>query len=402
MPTRTTFLERLIERLDRLDTGDVQNYLQKLIKEKGFLETVFNTIHEGIVVIDRNLHICYFNNAVRDFLGLPEESEGVKLGRYARDIDWHGLLLSENGAWRGYGFHELEVFYPRHRILAFYLVPHPVEEVGGHDQRATLIFQDVTDQRRYTEEAIENRRAEAITELAAGVAHEIGNPLNSLNIHLQLLSRHLSREDPPDSEKSRELLDIALHEVERLDSITNEFLRAVRPVKPNFAPVQVQKILAESLSFMRREIEDRGIRVEASLPDKLPVVQGDAGQLKQAFYNVIKNSIYALPEGGVVDIACVSSDQFLEINFTDYGKGIKQENMGRITEPYFTTREEGGGLGLMIVQRIVRAHYGELSIESEEGEWTSVTLRLPIHGRQARLLAAARREGEDSYDSVNR
>ncbi len=392
MPTRSTFLDRLIDRLDRLDPASVQNYLQKLMREKGFLETVFNTIHEGIVVIDANLRVSYANTAAREFLGLPEEVEGIALARFARDIDWPALLDSSGESWRGVGFHELEVFYPKQRVLAFYLVPHPPESDDNRKARATLIFQDVTDQRRYTEETIENRRVEAITQLAAGVAHEIGNPLNSLNIHLQLLNRFLKKIDAPESGQARELLATALHEVSRLDSITSEFLHAVRPAQPRFAPLQVQKLLAESLSFMRREIEDRGIRVEAALPDKMPMIQGDAGQLKQAFYNILKNSSQAVSDGGLIEIECQVAADFLEIRIADNGKGIAGDQMGRIMEPYFSTRREGGGLGLMIVERIVRAHNGELSIESEEGEWTSVTVRLPRRERQARLLSAGQRE----------
>ena len=392
MPNRTTFLDRLIDRLDRLDPASVQTYVQKLVREKGFFETVFNTIHEGVVVVDQELRISYSNTAARRFLGLPEDADNLSLVRYIRDIDWRSLLDEDNSSWRGLGFHEVEIFYPRHRILNFYLVPHPVEGEDDRNRRATLIFQDVTNQRRLAEKAIESHRVEAVTQLAAGVAHEIGNPLNSLNIHLQLLGRHLDRLTDAGADQARQLLDVARHEVSRLDSITNEFLRAVRPVQPEFKPVRVQKLLAESLSFMRREIEDRGIRVEASLPERLPMVQGDAGQLKQVFYNILKNCIQAMSEGGLIDIDCAVTEEFLDVRFADNGRGIGSADMGRIMEPYFTTREGGGGLGLMIVERIVRAHNGEFSIESEEGHGTVVSVRLPLRERQARLLSAANRE----------
>ncbi len=389
MPIRDTFLDRLIERLDRLDPDSVQIYLQKLIREKGFLETIFNTIQEGILVVDRELRVRYANSAAHRLLGLPESQSSPNLSRFMRDIDWHSLIDEKNASWRGMGYHEVEVFFPRHRILSFYLVPHPPEEDENKpNNRATLIFQDVTQQKKETENAIEDTRVEAITQLAAGVAHEIGNPLNSLNIHLQLLGRHLSRQTGEEAENARQLLDVARHEVSRLDSITNEFLRAVRPVDPVFAPIQVQKLLAESLHFMRREIEDRGIRVEASLPEHLPMIQGDSGQLKQVFYNIIKNSIQAMSEGGMIDIDCATTNEFLEIRITDNGRGISSNDMARIMEPYFTTRDQGGGLGMMIVERIVRAHHGELSVQSEEGEGTTVTIRLPLRERRARLLAA--------------
>jgi two-component system, sporulation sensor kinase E len=155
--------------------------------------------------------------------------------------------------------------------------------------------------------------------------------------------------------------------------------------------VRIQEVLADVVRFMRHEIEDRGVRVEASLPDQLPVIRGDVAQLKQVFFNVLKNALQAMSDGGLITVECRASNDFVEIHFTDTGKGISQENLGRILEPYFTTRAGGTGLGLLIVERIVRAHGGEIGIESEEGVGTTVSVRLPRRERQARLLTAGDR-----------
>ena len=398
MPQNSTFLDRLFDRLDRLDPANVQSYVQRLVREKGFLETVFNTIHEGIVVLDAGLRIRYSNQASRDLLGLGEGSDGRPLGRYVKDVDWASLVenfLTSGG--QRMGVHEIEVFYPRNRLLTFYLVPHPSDEDedGAMHEQYTLIFQDVTAQRMSTEAVIESEKVEAITQLAAGVAHEIGNPLNSLTIHLQLLRRALGGDvDEGGLQDARELLQVALQEVSRLDSITNEFLRAVRPTSPSMGIVRVQEVLADVVGFMRHEIEDRGVRVEATLPDQLPVIRGDVAQLKQVFFNILKNALQAMGEGGLITVECRSGNDFVEIHFTDTGKGISQEHLGRILEPYFTTRADGTGLGLLIVERIVRAHGGEIGIESEEGVGTTVSVRLPRRERQARLLTAARDDGD--------
>lgn len=393
----SSFLDRLVERLDRLDPASVQNYVLKLVRDKGFLETIFNTIHEGIIVIDRNLRIRYVNAVVRELLGIPEDPEGQMLDRFLPEVDWDALMDANTEEWRRVSFQEIEVFYPRHRILTFYLVPHS-EQQADQIPLATLIFHDVTEARRNTERAIESGTVEAITKLAAGVAHEIGNPLNSLIIHLQLLVRELDAmaASAVDTSEAANLVDTALQEVSRLDSIVNNFLRAIRPAPPETKPVKLQDILAEVLRFMRFEIEDRRIHVHASLPDKLPHIQGDPAQLRQAFYNIVKNSIQAMPDEGELSIACDSTDDFVDVVFTDNGCGISGEHLSHIMEPYYTTRPDGSGLGLLVVERILRAHGAEFGIDSREGEGTVFRMRFPLRGRHVRLLEAPRANPDDN------
>ncbi len=389
--TSESFLDRLIERLDQLDSSSVQGYVLKLVRERGFLETVFNTIREGVIIIDRDLSIHYCNPAARAMLGIPDDFGEHPISRFLRDISWSRLMRADPEQWDRISMQEIEVYYPEHRHLSFYLVPVWHEREGGDDiPLASIILHDITELHRDAVETVESEKVQAITRLAAGVAHEIGNPLNSLHIHLQLLKRNVERAarqtNDPDGDNSGELVDIALQEVQRLDSIVGNFLRAVRPVEPNFRPVAVDELVQETLTFMRREIEDRDVLVEASWPDTLPRIKADPDLLKQAFYNILKNAIQAMPDGGVLRIGCREDEQTVEVRFADSGIGISREDLHRITEPYFTTRSGGTGLGMMIVERIMRTHGGELGIESEEGEGTVFTLRFPLHSHRIRLL----------------
>ncbi|NOY81973.1 MAG: PAS domain-containing protein [Kiritimatiellaeota bacterium] len=383
-----TLIERLADRLDELDSSSVQAYILRLVKEKGFLETVFNSIREGVLVIDQTLVIRYANEACRQLLGLHEEFVGRRIDRFLREVDWPGLMQADPEQWQRISLQEIEVFYPVHRYLSFYLVPLPSSS-GNEIRLAALILRDVTAAREVTEKTVESRRIEAITALAAGVAHEIGNPLNSLTIHLQLLRRAIKRSKDADlAAEGEELLDVALQEVRRLDSIVHNFLRAVRPAAPSLERVSIERVLTESLEFMRHEIEDRNVLVQASWPDNLPRILADPAQLKQAFYNLIKNAIQAMSEGGVLRIVCEEQRDFLAVRFADTGKGISAKDMSRVMDPYFSTRGDGTGLGLLIVERIVRSHGGELAIDSRPGEGVVVTVRLPLRQRQLRLLAA--------------
>jgi signal transduction histidine kinase len=251
-----------------------------------------------------------------------------------------------------------------------------------------VILRDVTESRRRTETAIESEKLSALTLLAAGVAHEIGNPLNSLNIHLQLMERELKNLPPESAERLRDDLRVAREEIARLDRIVSQFLRAVRPTKPDLQRVSVNDIVTETLALVDREIRDRDILVELELSKTLPQSLVDHAQLKQAFYNVIKNALQAMRSGGILRVRTEGTDTHVVVSFIDTGHGISAEQIGRIFEPYYTTKQEGSGLGLMIVQRIVREHGGTIEVESDAGRGTTVRIKLPIHEKRMRLLEA--------------
>ncbi|NLF16805.1 MAG: PAS domain-containing protein [Lentisphaerae bacterium] len=392
MKSTTGFLDRLIERMDRLDPASLQTYVLRLVREKGFLETVFNTIREGVIVIDQGRRIRFINSGAKALLGIAEEAGSQRIDRYLREVDWSLLLSADPEQWHRVSRQEIEVFYPRHRYLSFYVVPVNSLDSDSNIPLATLIFHDITAAHEDTEKHVESRRVEAITMLAAGVAHELGNPLNSLTIHLQLLGRCLrGLNDAALRQETEDLLAVAVHEVARLDGIVANFLHAVRPVPLTLVPLEVRSVLESTLSFMRQEIENRAVHVQAVFPDHIPRVLGDAAQLHQAFYNLIKNAVQAMSGGGQLQIVCSTRPDFLDVRFVDTGAGISAEQLTHIMDPYYTTKAEGTGLGLLIVERIVRGHGGELGITSEAGAGTVFTVSLPLRERQVRLLESRSR-----------
>src|SRR5216110_3282480 len=409
------FIEKLIERLGRIGPEEVQNYFLRLAQEKGFLETVFNAIQEGVIVTDSNGRITYLNEAACALFGLESaDAIGNRLAERIRGLDWESLTKSG-----GPVSHDMEVFYPQNRFINFYIVPLVIEhreavvtiprdESGpneaargrhgtpGSPTRATaaeevghvMILRDITQSRRTAQETIESERLNALTLLAAGVAHEIGNPLNSLHIHLQLMERKVRELDDNSKAELQDSIDVARSEIGRLDSIVTQFLRAIRPSRPQLHPESINVIVEETVRFFAPEIQERDVVVEQELRSDLPPLQIDRGQMKQALYNVIKNSLEAMKRRGILRIHTDMNDTQVLIRFIDTGGGMSAEDLSRVFEPYFTTKPSGTGLGLLIVRRIVREHGGELSIESPQSKGLTITIRLPYIDKRVRMLEA--------------
>ena len=408
------FLEKLIERLGRIGPEEVQNYFLRLAQEKGFLETVFNAIQEGIIVTDSKGRITYLNDAACELFGLEAgDAIGKRLDERVRGLDWESLTQSAGPITR-----DMEIFYPANRFINFYIVPLMIEhrETGavarvadtehrsqarvsgttagvtdpGYSEQVghAMILRDITESRRSAQQTIESERLNALTLLAAGVAHEIGNPLNSLHIHLQLMERKVRELNDNAKAELQESIDISRSEINRLDSIVTQFLRAIRPSRPELHPENVNAIVEEAVRFFAPEIQDRDVVVEQELRSDLPLLQIDRGQMKQAFYNVIKNSLEAMKRRGILRIRSDMDDTHVLIRFIDTGGGMSATNLSRVFEPYFTTKPSGTGLGLLIVRRIVREHGGELSIESSEGKGLTLTIRLPYIDKRVRMLEA--------------
>ncbi len=217
-------------------------------------------------------------------------------------------------------------------------------EHRGDERRFAVILSDVTRDKVTTEERIENERTSSILLLAAGVAHELGNPLNSLTIHLQLIERKLRKlKASRETEALGESIRICRDEVTRLDGIISNFLEAIRPRPPDLAETNLVEVLDEVLRFQQRELADRGITVEAETSAGLPLVMADRNQLKQVFFNITKNAVEAMQPGGRLRIRTRADDEQVYLLFGDTGSGIRQEDLVRLFQPYHTTKPGGHG-----------------------------------------------------------
>ncbi len=383
----------MLERIDTLDAATLAVLAQRLGRERGLFERVFNILQEGVLVVDADGGIAYANAAAHRLLGLRGDEGGAAPTLWRLVPGLRTLLAPalENATSLT---RELELSYPEPRAVRLYLVPFDAPAASDsapvvEARRFAIVLTDITRDKLDTDQRIESERVASIVLLAAGVAHELGNPLNSLTIHLQVVERKLRRLrgiDKKDTAGLADSLRICQDEVTRLDGIISNFLQAIRPSPPDLADTRLTDVLAEVLSFQERELADRGIEVEVGGLAEPPLVLADRGQMKQVFFNVIKNAAEAMQPGGRLRITARADEQHLSLAFADTGSGIRPEDLPRLFEPYHTTKTGGHGLGMMVVQRIMAAHGGQIAVESSPGEGTTVTLQFPLKYRRVRLL----------------
>ena len=223
----------------------------------------------------------------------------------------------------------------------------------------------------------QEQKRELLTRLLAQLAHELRNPLSSLDIHVQLLEEDVATGGADLAQRTGERFQIIHGELPRLENVVTRFLQLAGPPALSLVPLSVNKLVSHTCELLRPQAKEREIDLAVELADALPPIEADADQLTQAFINLVINALQAAPKGGHVVVRTAPCVGGVTVAFTDDGDGIAPEHHDRIFEPYFTTKPDGSGLGLWITQQIVHAHGGMLRVESAPANGATFILTLP-------------------------
>jgi two-component system sensor histidine kinase PilS (NtrC family) len=353
---------------------------QGLNRLRAFHENIVHSISSGVFTTDEMGRITSFNPAAQEATGY---SLAQIQGRPWREVfNWHPGQPSEQEPVDGSANTRFEVECKRadgNRLI----LGMTVSPLHGQGKETGLVgvFKDLTQIRDMEEEIRRKEWLANLGEMSAGMAHEIRNPLGALAGAMQMLRKDLEGDDT-----SQRLMEIAVREATRLDTIITEFLQYARPPALNLAEYDLNKVLAETLDLVEHEARSRGhINIVTTLVAGVLQAQVDQDQMKQVFWNLATNAFDAMPKGGdltiatsrrKVDIKGRTAD-VVEISFQDTGEGVPKKNLDKIFLPFFTTKKQGSGLGLAAVHRIVDQHGGWIKVESAERNGTRFVVCLP-------------------------
>jgi PAS domain S-box-containing protein len=376
------FYRRAMKKLEKLDSEQRGELLISAVEKIGLLENVLNSIDVGILVCDENNNLVLVNKCAKRMLPL-NYNEGVEIWTAIEDqkiVEFFKSILLDR---ERVVDREIDVVsYGRSKLLSVNVVP----LVDDRKITGSLIYMNDITEKRKVESRL--RRAEnlaSLTTLAAGVAHEIKNPLGSISIHMQLLQKVLSKNI--DIEKStNKYFDVIKEEVDRLNRIVVDFLFAVRPMTLELREGDINKLVLHLVEFVTLEMEQSGIKCNLELDENLPKILMDERYMKQALLNLITNARTAMPKGGSLSITTNFADNEIKISISDTGMGITEENIAKIFEPYFTTTETGTGLGLTHVYKIIREHHGEVAVHSTHGEGTCFEVILHVPQKETKMI----------------
>lgn len=353
---------------------------QGLSRLRAFHENIVHSISSGVFTADEHGGITSFNPAAQEATGYSFEQVH---GRPWRDVfNWHPGQEAEEHLQTASANSRFEVECKKadgnRLILGMTLAPLHEQ---GEETGLVGVFKDLTRLRDLEEEMKRKEWLASLGEMSAGMAHEIRNPLGALAGAMQMLRGDLGTDDT-----NRRLMDIAIREAARLDTIITEFLQYARPPALNLAEFDLNKVLAETLDLVEHEARARpNITIVTSLAPEALIGQVDQNQMKQVFWNLAINAFDAMPHGGQLEIATRSREidaggrkaNVAEVVFRDTGEGIPKKNLDKIFLPFFTTKTHGSGLGLAAVHRIVDLHGGWIKVDSREREGTQFVVCLP-------------------------
>jgi signal transduction histidine kinase len=382
------FIRKALQKYDKLTREQIYDLLVTSSNEIDRLEIALESLTMGVLVCDINNNLLFSNHSAELMLKIEAYEQGEDTARFAARNDTISEFLY-NVLRNGEIVRDREFYCEVNdiqRLINVSVLPLVTEHrVTG----SLVLIEDITEKR--TREA-QLRRVESLaslTNLAAGVAHEIKNPLGAISIHIQLIAKALAGAKikyeitNTTPQVSYDMLEkhirIVNEEIDRLNHIVVDFLFAVRPMSMSFIKADIHVVIKEIVELLKYEFEQKKITVRMVLTETMPFILLDERYIKQALLNLVKNAVEAMSrDGGTLTIRTFVRDGNVHVVIADTGSGISKEHIAKVFEPYFTTKQSGTGLGLTLVFKIIREHNGDINAKSRPGHGTRFTIKLPL------------------------
>ena len=364
------------------------NELERL---KEFNENIIESINVGVMVVSPKGRIVNWNGALETIYGLKREEA---IGRRLTEVFDSEILkalreMTARTDWQTeapvsvYKFHAVATD-GRELILNLSLAP--LQGKTGNVEGTLIAIEDLTDRVRLEEQLQQSDKLSSIGLLAAGVAHEVNTPLTGISSYAQMLLQQVSETDP-----RHQLLEKIYTQTSRASAIVNNLLNFSRAGDARLVPVDLHRVLDDTIQLLEAQLRNTQITVVRAYKERLPKVAGNAPKLQQVFMNLILNARDAMIQGGQLEIATETSDNLVVVTFRDSGTGISPEDLPKIYDPFFTTKQigQGTGLGLAVSYGIIHEHGGQIAVESRPGDGTCFEITLPVASVRQQLATAS-------------
>lgn len=398
------FSKRVSQKLSKLSDVQIQKLLAALSAENASYEAVFESLSTGLIIVDTKWRLVRVNKAAMRYIPFKVSSDDEQQPVWATvaDDDIARFLrgCGENGRTNCSEEYTLSTSGGSVRFVDVSVMPLVQQkELAG----SIVTVDDVTEKRNQEILLHRMETLAGLTNLAAGVAHEIKNPLGAISIHIQLMQKVVARARAGDGKLPQEkymedYLDVVNGEIDRLNKIVVDFLMAVRPISAKLELVNPNTLLEQFVAFITPEFDAKHVAVVSKFCKDSPRLLLDTRLFREVLANVAQNALSAITErfsengvtalfGGKFVIESVVKDSNFVLRLIDNGIGMDEETRGRVFEPYFTTKASGTGLGMAMVYKIIQEFSGDISVQSAKGEGTCVTIRLPVPQVNRPLLA---------------
>ena len=389
MNRRNQFFDKILQNFDKVSDNEKKKVFKRLSTLWYSQNIILENLEEGIIAIDEKNAIQGINKKACFLFSIPRNSEGKPLSKYmsSTDIGRSILELMRDNI----SDTKLLKDDENERILQINILP-----IGDSGRIIGTLIKAFDITKTY-ESAQKLKRAEqlaSLTTLAAGVAHEIKNPLGSISIYVQLIDKIIKKNMDNECQcykDFKEYSDIIKEEISRLEETINSFLFSVRKLELNIEDVNINELILSTIAFLKYEIEKNNVNIDIKFDKDNLILKLDEKYIKQSLINIIQNAIDAMSDNAdnkkkEIFIKLKTVDNYAVISIKDTGIGIKEESLGKIFEPYFTTKRHGTGLGLTNVVRIIEAHNGNVTIESEYGKGSEFIIKLPLQQENQKFL----------------